>query len=92
MLFIVSVALVTSLLLYAYHSLVHYQRSVPFTANNVLLLTAHPDDECMFFGPTLTSLRALTNVNIHVLCLSTGDYYAEGCYRDIYPSLLNMAL
>jgi hypothetical protein len=38
---------------------------------NILLVTAHPDDECMFFLPTLRqSQRA--RCKVHVLCLSTG--------------------
>ncbi len=37
-----------------------------------LLVTAHPDDESMFFIPTLKNLRDAPNV--HVLCLSNGDY------------------
>ncbi|EPQ50152.1 hypothetical protein GLOTRDRAFT_108705 [Gloeophyllum trabeum ATCC 11539] len=44
----------------------------------VLLLTAHPDDECMFFGPTLTALKRRSEqegeaVEVHSLCLSVGD-------------------
>eukprot|EP00002_Diphylleia_rotans_P038006 TRINITY_DN8578_c0_g1_i2.p1 TRINITY_DN8578_c0_g1~~TRINITY_DN8578_c0_g1_i2.p1 ORF type:complete len:278 (+),score=36.85 TRINITY_DN8578_c0_g1_i2:46-879(+) len=41
----------------------------------VLILTAHPMDECMFFTPTLLKLRRLGH-QVHVLCLSTGN--AEG--------------
>jgi N-acetylglucosaminylphosphatidylinositol deacetylase len=37
-----------------------------------LLITAHPDDESMFFIPTLKNLCDVPNV--HVLCLSNGDY------------------
>lgn len=36
-----------------------------------LVLTAHPDDECMFFAPAIIQLVAL-NVNVHLLCLSKG--------------------
>ena len=36
-----------------------------------LLITAHPDDESMFFIPTLQNLLYLDN--IHLLCLSNGD-------------------
>jgi N-acetylglucosaminylphosphatidylinositol deacetylase len=56
----------------------------PLSSNNVLqggqrvlLLTAHPDDECLFFAPTLLSLRA--EVELYSLCLSVGD--AEGLGR-----------
>ena len=37
----------------------------------VLLVTAHPDDECMFFAPTLASLVA-TDAELWLLCLSLG--------------------
>ena len=37
-----------------------------------LLIVAHPDDECMFFGPTVRVLQSCHRP-IHVLCLSTGD-------------------
>lgn len=44
-----------------------------FKESKILLVTAHPDDECMFFGPTLTNLSAKRLKNeIHVLCLSKG--------------------
>ena len=36
---------------------------------NVLLVIAHPDDECLFFSPTLLSLRQ----PIYILCLSNGS-------------------
>jgi N-acetylglucosaminylphosphatidylinositol deacetylase len=38
---------------------------------NILLVTAHPDDECMFFGPSIIALSKQNN--IHILCLSTGS-------------------
>ena len=37
----------------------------------MLLVTAHPDDECMFFAPTVTSLVA-RGAELWLLCLSTG--------------------
>jgi N-acetylglucosaminylphosphatidylinositol deacetylase len=36
----------------------------------ILLVTAHPDDECLFFAPTIL---ALNSSNLYSLCLSTGD-------------------
>jgi hypothetical protein len=48
---------------------------------NLLLAIAHPDDESMFFLPTLLHLRDASQddgsserVVIHVLCLSTGAF------------------
>lgn len=46
---------------------------LPENASRVLLLTAHPDDECMFFGPTLIALRKRKNCRIFVLCMSRGE-------------------
>ncbi|XP_077361262.1 N-acetylglucosaminyl-phosphatidylinositol de-N-acetylase [Festucalex cinctus] len=45
-----------------------------------LVITAHPDDECMFFGPTILRLVEC-NVNVHLLCLSEGNYYNQGAQR-----------
>lgn len=43
---------------------------------SVLLVTAHPDDECMFFGPTCRALLAdgpFSPFTVHLLCLSRGQ-------------------
>lgn len=37
----------------------------------VLLLTAHPDDECFFFGPTLLAFRE-QGTPVYSLCVSNG--------------------
>lgn len=44
---------------------------------SVLLVIAHPDDEIMFWTPTIRLLSKY-NVNMKVLCLSTGNYYGIG--------------
>lgn len=46
---------------------------LPENCTRVLLVTAHPDDECMFFGPTLIALRKRKNCRIFVLCMSRGE-------------------
>ncbi|XP_048872882.1 N-acetylglucosaminyl-phosphatidylinositol de-N-acetylase [Brienomyrus brachyistius] len=46
-----------------------------------LLITAHPDDECMFFAPTILRLLEL-NASVHLLCLSSGNYYNQGNQRQ----------
>ncbi|XP_077449340.1 N-acetylglucosaminyl-phosphatidylinositol de-N-acetylase [Stigmatopora argus] len=51
-----------------------------------LVVTAHPDDECMFFGPTIIRLVEC-NVLVHLLCLSEGNYYNQGALRK--KELLN---
>jgi hypothetical protein len=43
-------------------------------SSNVLFLTAHPDDECMFFSPAILALRA-EGANVYGLSLSIGELY-----------------
>ncbi|KAI8140435.1 putative deacetylase LmbE-like domain-containing protein [Fennellomyces sp. T-0311] len=78
---VASASVLVSLLVYAYHVLAQFQRPSPIDAKNVLILTAHPDDECMFFGPTITALRSMSKARLHVLCLSTGNADGLGATR-----------
>lgn len=41
-------------------------------SRRVLIVIAHPDDESMFFGPTILSLTKRTNCQVYLLCLSNG--------------------
>ncbi len=50
-------------------------------AGRVLLVIAHPDDETMFFGPTLLGLCRQRGADVHLLCLSNGDYRQKGRVR-----------
>ncbi|KAG6530215.1 hypothetical protein ZIOFF_012438 [Zingiber officinale] len=52
---------------------------------NVLLVIAHPDDESMFFTPTILFLK-YGGHNIHILCMSTGNADGVGNTRkdEIY--------
>jgi len=47
------------------------------------LVTAHPDDECMFFGPTLVALAKMKDVQIFVICLSMGNHEGVGALRKL---------
>lgn len=47
----------------------------------VLLIIAHPDDECMFFGPTIFNLLKVEKCVVYLLCLSTGANYGMGKIR-----------
>jgi N-acetylglucosaminylphosphatidylinositol deacetylase len=38
----------------------------------VLFVTAHPDDECMFFGPIILKLAQQSDCQMFLLCLSEG--------------------
>jgi N-acetylglucosaminylphosphatidylinositol deacetylase len=48
----------------------------------IVLLIGHPDDEAMFFGPSLTALTSPQNGNeVKIICLSTGNAIGEGEIR-----------
>lgn len=53
---------------------------LPPNVRRALLVTAHPDDESMFFGPTILELRR-RNCRIFVLCLSEGNFGQKGDLR-----------
>ena len=59
--------------------------------DNVLFVTAHPDDECMFFAPTILGLQAATNPpELHILSLSFGNGSGLGETRhDEFIASLN---
>ncbi|XP_030562265.1 N-acetylglucosaminyl-phosphatidylinositol de-N-acetylase [Drosophila novamexicana] len=56
---------------------------LPKTAlmGRVLLVIAHPDDECMFFGPLIYSLTQRDGCQVYVLCLSNGNYDQQAQFR-----------
>ncbi|KAI6182420.1 N-acetylglucosaminylphosphatidylinositol deacetylase [Aphelenchoides bicaudatus] len=59
----------------------NFQRRLPVTSNSrCLLLIAHPDDECMFFAPTIVHLLR-QNCKFYVICASTGDSEGLGHLR-----------
>ncbi|KAL2343702.1 hypothetical protein Fmac_004987 [Flemingia macrophylla] len=51
-----------------------------FRKRNVLLVIAHPDDESMFFTPTINFLTSKGH-NVQILCLSIGDADGKGNIR-----------
>jgi len=55
-------------------------------AKNILLVTAHPDDESLFFAPTILSLVEESRnapINFYQLCLSVGNAEGLGQTRKI---------
>jgi len=50
-------------------------------AKTALIVIAHPDDECMFFSPTIVYLNQI-NIQVYILCLSNGNYYGSGELRE----------
>jgi len=58
-----------------------FQRHLPVTSGTrCLLLIAHPDDECMFFGPAIVQL-VRKQCKFYVLCVSNGNSEGLGCLR-----------
>uniref|UniRef100_A0A0N5B776 N-acetylglucosaminylphosphatidylinositol deacetylase n=1 Tax=Strongyloides papillosus TaxID=174720 RepID=A0A0N5B776_STREA len=54
--------------------------------SRILIVTAHPDDETMFFSPTIRDL-VNTNNDVYILCVTSGDFYGQG--RERKKELVN---
>lgn len=53
------------------------------TNSHIVLFTAHPDDESMFFTPTITELTKENYGNtFHLICLSNGGFDGLGDVRE----------
>lgn len=58
----------------------------------ICLLIAHPDDEAMFFAPSLLALTepALGN-HVKILCLSSGEQnWISNSYKGIWPDSMDL--
>ena len=49
----------------------HNRPWLEFEGRDVLLITAHPDDECMFFGPVISDASKVSS-SFSLLCLTKG--------------------
>jgi N-acetylglucosaminylphosphatidylinositol deacetylase len=68
--------------LYAYIAAVVPARLPTLKNKRICLLIAHPDDEAMFFAPTVLALtRPETGNHVKILCLSTGMFSRWWCWR-----------
>lgn len=64
--------LLVSSLYFPFHSNSHVL--LDHDASRILLVTAHPDDECLFFAPTVLALREdQTHPEIYSLTMSVGN-------------------
>lgn len=66
-----------------------------FRGKRIVLLIAHPDDEAMFFSPTVLSLtRPDLGNHVKILCLSTGNADGLGSIRrqELVKSCLLLGL
>ena len=61
------------------------KKALPAPPNTkVLLITAHPDDECLFFGPTLLTFLKAAPENVYLLCLSVGRSRSSTKYTVLH--------
>ncbi|KAI2642494.1 putative deacetylase LmbE-like domain-containing protein [Xylaria nigripes] len=82
-------------LLYTYTSSAIRARSPTLRNKKVCLLIAHPDDEAMFFAPTVLALtRPGTGNHVKILCLSTGNAkgLGETRRRELVKSAMLLGL
>lgn len=58
--------------------------------DKVLIVTAHPDDECMFFSPTIIYFKE-KGLEVNILCLTNGGFDGLGKERayELYKSCEN---
>jgi len=80
MIFVSCLAVALSLVLYIVRSKIAAFDQFFSKRGSILLLIAHPDDEVMFFLPTMKRLLALGK-DLIVVCLSTGDADGLGTIR-----------
>ncbi|KAB5559558.1 putative deacetylase LmbE-like domain-containing protein [Coniochaeta sp. 2T2.1] len=81
--------------LYVYTVAVVQTRFPTLSNKRICLLIAHPDDEAMFFAPTVLALtRPETGNHVKILCLSSGnaDGLGETRKRELAKSGLTLGL
>jgi N-acetylglucosaminylphosphatidylinositol deacetylase len=87
----VGVLIVVLPLLYVYTCSVAQTRFPTVRNKRICLLIAHPDDEAMFFAPTVLALtRPETGNHVKILCLSTGN--ADGLGETRKKELIKSAM
>lgn len=84
---LVLIVVLVSSLYFPFHSNSHVLLD---DASRILLLTAHPDDECLFFAPTVLALAEdPTHPEIYSLTMSIGNADGHGEVRreELHRSL-----
>jgi N-acetylglucosaminylphosphatidylinositol deacetylase len=64
---------------YIFYLIYHNKKNIHLKKKrNVCFLIAHPDDEAMFFGP---SIRQFSSNRLFILCMTSGNHYGLGELR-----------
>ncbi|XP_074111171.1 phosphatidylinositol glycan anchor biosynthesis class L [Cotesia typhae] len=67
--------LLVCILLYVILKRVNHQAwQLPGPPSKILFVTAHPDDEVMFFGPMIYWLSKFKTTNVYLLCFTNGGH------------------
>jgi len=61
-------------------------------ARRVLIVTSHPDDEVMFFGPTILGLLRSGVTEVFLLCMSPGREPGPNRKYELYSSVSKLGL
>lgn len=70
--------------LYMYTASVVQTRFPALRNKRICLLIAHPDDEAMFFAPTVLALtRPETGNHVKILCLSSGKQLPASTFQKL---------
>lgn len=67
---------------YVLRRLTRHRVRLKVHTGRVMFVTAHPDDECMFFAPTILTLTRSGQYDVFLLCLSSGNYNQQGRVRQ----------
>jgi len=78
---VIVIAISASLIAFVYKIRCISSLSVP-SGSRILFVIAHPDDETMFFSPTISHLQSIGHY-LHFLCLTSGNFYGKGTIRKI---------
>ncbi|XP_050313842.1 N-acetylglucosaminyl-phosphatidylinositol de-N-acetylase [Anthonomus grandis grandis] len=75
------------LLMFIFMGMLGFTREMR-NAKRVLFVTAHPDDEVMFFGPSIMHYVQKPNCTVYLMCLSSGKNYGMDKVRtnELYES------
>lgn len=58
-------------------------------AHSIMIVTAHPDDECLFFAPSILGvLDRNRDIKGGLLVMSIGKYYFEHMFHSSFSSVL----
>jgi N-acetylglucosaminylphosphatidylinositol deacetylase len=77
---ILVIFIISNFILYFICLIFEKKISQKISSKNICIIIAHPDDECMFFGPIIRQLNSFSN-RFYILCMTNGNFYGKGDLR-----------